>query len=208
VEDEGLEATLDGLLLAALRRAAVDRQTGALDDDRVHAVGEGVLEVAEELPVAQGGGAPADASAPRVLVVPAGGDADRAASELLVRLLAARGVIAESSGPGLTSADLADRIERDAVRVVVVGALPPFAAPRVRYLVRRIRERAPSALVLAAVWNPEMESSRAGAALEAAGADRTAFTLAGAARAVREMIDAGDGESPAQGVDTPLSTAS
>ena len=145
-ESGGLDAALDGLLLGALRRAAVDRQTGALDEERVHGVSEGVIEVADELvtPVPlprEGGDAPAsgDAARPRVLVVSAGSDADRAAGELLVRMLLARGVAAEAAAQGAAAADVADRAEREGFQAVAVGALPPFAAPRVRYFVRRLR---------------------------------------------------------------------
>ncbi len=184
--EASLEETYDDLLLAAVRRASVERHLEAIDDARMRDVGAGVLEAADSLvrPDRDSGGEASAAPAARVLCLPAGDEPDRVACELLARLLAERGIAAGVGSVTALSGEVAERVEQDGPDVACVASVPPFAGPRVRYLVKRIRARTPGCKLVAAVWNPAGDRTADGAALAAAGADRAAFTLAEAVEGV------------------------
>ncbi|HVG94027.1 MAG TPA: AI-2E family transporter [Planctomycetota bacterium] len=183
----GTEAAFEDVLLAALRLASVGRRLGVLEDARFHDLCVGLLETTDGL-------AKPDPAAPqatvvgRVLCLPAGDDADRVACELLARLLEARGLDVEVGSPTAMSGEVAERAEADPTRVVCVASIPPLAAPRVRYLVKRIRGRAPAAKILSAVWEPMGDRAALTRSLTAAGADRVAVTLPEAIEGIRRLL--------------------
>jgi predicted PurR-regulated permease PerM len=191
--ETAVEEAEDEVLFAALRRAEVDRLRGALDDDRLRCVCDGVVEAAEGVEdlaarATPSAPAPAAADAEPVLCLPAGDATDRAACEVVARRLGARGRRAEVGAPGTLSGEAAERVARERPALVLVSAVPPFASTRVRYLVKRIRSRAPDAAVLAAVWDPAADRARLEAAFLDAGADRSAFSLRDAMRAVDDLL--------------------
>jgi predicted PurR-regulated permease PerM len=187
LESAGTESTFDDVLLGALRLASVGRRLGVLEDARFRDLCVGLLEAADGLATSEPA-EPRPAVAGRVLCLPAGDDADRVACELLARLLAARGAEVEVGSPTAMSGEVADRVESDVPSVVCVAAIPPLAAPRVRYLVKRIRGRSPAAKILAAVWEPTGDRAALTGRLTSAGADQVAVTLREAIDGVRRLI--------------------
>ncbi len=183
----GIETTYDDVLLGALRLASVGRRLGVLADARFHDLCVGLLEATDGLAIPS---RPEDRPgvAGRVLCLPAGDDADRVACELLARLLAARGVDVEVGNPTAMSGEVAVRVESESARVVCVASIPPLAAPRVRYLVQRIRGRVPAARILAAIWDPACDRATLTARMTDAGADHVAFTLHDALEVVRRLL--------------------
>lgn len=183
----GLERTYDEVMLGALRLASVGRRLGVLEDARFRDLCVGLLEATDALEKkAPASAAPAFAG--RVLCLPAGDDADRVACDLLGRLLTARGVEVEVGNPTAMSGEAAERVEGEQDRVVCVASIPPLAAPRVRYLLKRVRGRAPRAKILAAVWEPSGAREVTVDDLTRAGADRVAFTLPSAVEGIRRLL--------------------
>ena len=187
VASVGTDAMFDDVLLAALRLASVGRRLGVLEDARFHDLCVGLLEATDGL--ARPDPAVAHvAVAGRVLCLPAGDDADRVACELLARLLAARGIEVEVGSPTSMSGELAEQVEKEPSRVVCIASIPPLAAPRVRYLVKRIRGRAPDAKIVAAVWEPKADQAVLTESLAGAGADHVAVTLPQAIEGIRRLL--------------------
>lgn len=193
--ESGVEEVLDGIVLAALRRAEADRLRGALDAERVRGVCDGAVEVAEgvERAAAASSGAPVPPARGNALVIPAGGATDAAACEVVAARLRAAGFTSEVGPEGATSGEVAERVAREGPAVAVVASLPPLASTRVRYLVRRLRARAPNVPVLAAVLDPAADREGVETALSNAGARRVAFSLAETARSAQALA----GERPA-----------
>jgi predicted PurR-regulated permease PerM len=184
---EGIEKTYDDVLLAALRLASIGRRLGVLEDARFHDLCVGLLEAADGLAKAHKAEEAPPALAGRVLLLPAGDEADRVACELLARLLSARGFDVEVGSPTAMSGEVAERVESENPRVVCVASIPPLAAPRVRYLLRRIRTRSAAARILAAVWDPAGDRPTLAADSTGAGADQMALTFREAIEAVRRL---------------------
>jgi hypothetical protein len=186
VAADGIEKTYDDVLLASLRLASVGRRLGALEDARFHDLCVGLLETTDGLARSHGGEVPR-ALPGRVLCLPAGDEADGAACELLGRLLTAKGFDVEVGSPTAMSGEVAERVESERPRVVCVASIPPLAAPRVRYLLKRIRARVPDAKILAAVWDPAADRAAMTADSTCAGADQVALTLREAIEGVRRL---------------------
>jgi hypothetical protein len=113
-----------------------------------------------------------------VLCLPAFAEADRVACEVLAVHLAAAGFQA-TIGPNATgTSDAIPSALRDGVSAICVVALPPFAALRVRYGIRRVRSQTPEARLLGIVLDPEADRPRVATSLRQAGATDTTFSLA------------------------------
>jgi hypothetical protein len=78
-------------------------------------------------------------------------------------------------------------VESEHPRVVCVASIPPLAAPRVRYLLKRIRARVPDAKILAAIWDPAADRAGMTADSTGAGADQVALTLREAIEGIRRL---------------------
>ena len=183
---DGIEKTYDDVLLAALRLASIGRRLGVLEDARFHDLCVGLLEAADGLAKSHGAEAPPPLAG-RVLLLPAGDEADGVACELLARLLSARGFDVEVGSPTAMSGEVAERVGSENPRVVCVASIPPLAAPRVRYLLRRIRTRSSAARILAAVWDPAGDRPSLAADSTGAGADQMALTFPEAIEAIRRL---------------------
>jgi hypothetical protein len=125
-----------------------------------------------------------------VLCLPAFSEADRVAGEVLARHLASIGVDAEVVSGATLVPDATERAVEGGVETACIVALPPFAALRARYALRRARIQGPDLRLVAIVLDPAADRDRVDAALRHAGADETAFSLVEALKAlVPPVID-------------------
>ncbi len=164
----------DAVLLGALRRAERDRREGQVDEERYLAICDGVREALEGLDEPR----PSVPARGAVLCLPAFAESDRVACEVLAHHLEASGITATIGPNATTTSEAVARAAAGGASAVCVVALPPFAALRVRYGIRRARSQAAGTRLIGVVLDPDADRSRILASLRQAGADEAAFTLA------------------------------
>jgi len=151
--------------LPALSMAEQDRQRGALDEEAEVQLEETMKLLLEEAgearpgsePISESVAAPASASAPRVLCLPARGSADALAATMLRQVLERDGAQVEVSSIAELSAETLDRLESQRVDIVFISAVPPSRFMHVRYLCKRITRRFPELPIVVGMWTPEAE---------------------------------------------------
>ena len=151
----------DEVVIPALRRAQVDSDDGALTPERRMIIKEGVRAILESLSedVADQGAAPAHAArlgiggTPEIICVAGRNELDEAAALLLVHLLRSeqsiRTVVAL---PALASNNNPRERLFEQATLVCLSLVSTTSPARARYLVRRLRRRAPQARVLIGFW--------------------------------------------------------
>jgi hypothetical protein len=151
----------DEVVIPALRRAQVDSDDGALTPERRMIIKEGVRAILESLSedVADQGAAPAHAArlgiggTPEIICVAGRNELDAAAALLLVHLLRSeqsiRTVVAL---PALASNNNPRERLFEQATLVCLSLVSTTSPARARYLVRRLRRRAPQARVLIGFW--------------------------------------------------------
>ena len=120
----------------------------------------------------------------RIASVAGRGPFDDVVSAMLVQLLAQRGVAARRISHASVSRETIAQLDLSAVQVIAVSHLEVGGAPaHLRYLIRRLRQRAPHSTLIAGLWaqgDPVLNDPHAQKAL---GGDRYVGSL-------REAIDA------------------
>ena len=196
-QDEALEVALahaaehspsaarEEILLPTLFRAKQDRSRDQLSERRERFVGESVLRVHDEL----GGARRARAEGRAVVcIVPANGEPDAVAAEILADELA----VEDSLGVrvlehSLLAAEVVEEIGKQPPAVACISAVPPSAVAQSRYLCKRLRERFPDMKIVVALWCVESIPPRAEQRLKDSGADVVTARLQEAAKTVREL---------------------
>jgi hypothetical protein len=119
-----------------------------------------------------------------VALVAGRGPFDDVVSAMLAQLLAQRGIVSRRIPDSFASRETIAQLDVSAVKVVTMTYLELAGAPaHLRYLIRRLRRRAPRAVLIAGLW-PQGEAVVADPQLqEALGCDRCVASL-------REAIDA------------------
>ena len=211
-EEHTLTETLDDVMLPALALAERDRHAGNLTDERVAFLRKAMREILVEAGE-QHEPLPSDsidlndpsaidtvAKGARVVLIPAGDDADEVVAMMLKQLLDRRGYeTTVLDDEELASEKLGQVFSRHA-DVVVVSALPPRAVAQARYLVKRLeqaqhargeRDSNTSAALIVGLWT--ITSDKARAAQRVGGGTgtnvRVVTTLAEAAEAVRQRAE-------------------
>jgi hypothetical protein len=109
---------------------------------------------------------------------------DEVVSAMLGQLLAARGVAARMLPCSLVSREHMAQLDLSGVTVLIVSSLAPGMAPaHVHYLVRRLRQRAPAATIIAGLWSLDGLALNDAASQKALGADQYVACL-------RDALDA------------------
>ena len=173
----------DALVLPALAQAEADRLDGRLDAEAQRVVtqsaGELLADTADEIRrVERAKGAPAAASTRpvlRVLGYGVGGPVDRVALAALAHVVDDLPIAVEAP-PHLLSGELAEWAVAHGHDVVCLADLPPSSSSRTRYLVRRLRERAPGLTVIVGRWTSSVSAEDL-PAITAAGAHHVAVSL-------------------------------
>jgi predicted PurR-regulated permease PerM len=173
-EDRPLAATLDAVLLPALRLAEQDRRRGALDRATQGGIAEGVIQIAEEL----ADDPPPETAGGTVLCIAARNELDRAAAGLLSSLLSGRGVAAEALPCDAASPRSLPSLARTGVRAVCLSYLDPSALVHARRLARRLRGHfGPDVPVLLGLWLADEDPSGMEDAQRIVASDGWASTL-------------------------------
>jgi predicted PurR-regulated permease PerM len=186
VADRPLVDYYDEVVLAGLKLAVEDRARGRVDDAHATAMARTMQAVIGDL---ADHAAPADGTAAAagatVACVAGNGPFDEVVTAALAQLLDARGLSTRTIGSGETARDAINRLDLAGVTVIAISYLELSGQPaRLRYLVRRLRSRAPGAHVVVGLW-PQGEAALSDEAIQRTlGADRYVGSLAAAVDAI------------------------
>jgi predicted PurR-regulated permease PerM len=190
--DRPLVDYYDSVVLPALRLAADDERRGTITRQRTADMIRSVLAVISDLDQ-PGAGQRAPSSTPErteghprgfVACVAGRGPFDDVVSAMLAQLLAQEGVVSRRVPYALASREGIAQLDLSVVQVTIVSYLQLAGAPaHLRYLIRRLRQRAPHAALIVGLWfhvDPVMTD---GQAQRTVGAD-------GYVASMREALDA------------------
>jgi predicted PurR-regulated permease PerM/methylmalonyl-CoA mutase cobalamin-binding subunit len=112
----------------------------------------------------------------RVVCIPAGDDADELVAIMIAQLLKRLGCDVRHLALA-SRATILDEVATEAPQVVLVSALPPFAAGQARSLCKRLRQRHPEWTIVLGLWRFEGGVVKAQERVGSCGADMVATTL-------------------------------
>jgi predicted PurR-regulated permease PerM len=189
--DRPLVDYYDSVVLPALKLAAADEARGTISRQRATEMTRSILAVISDL-AAHVDARPTETpdqkwiegTPERIASVAGRGPFDDVVSAMLVQLLAQRGVRARRIAHASVSRETIARMDLSAVTVITVSHLEVGGAPaHLRYLIRRLRQRAPHATLIAGLWAPGDPVLNDPQAQKALGGDRYVASL-------RDAIDA------------------
>jgi predicted PurR-regulated permease PerM len=196
--DRPLVDYYDTVLLQGLKLAAEDQARGTVDAERAQRMTNTMLAVIHDLRdhvadddpaigTAGGGEVPEGA----VACVAGRGPFDDSVSAMLLQLLAQNGIAAKSIRHDAVSREAIGRADFADARVVMLSYLELAGSPaHLRYLIRRVRQRAPGAVVIVGLWPEGEEALSSREIQQAIGADRYVSTLRAAVEAALEIVHA------------------
>jgi predicted PurR-regulated permease PerM len=162
LKESALAEYLDNIALPGLRLASQDELRGALEDDRMVAVRDSVVELAEDLAelepqpaetTVEGG--TAAAPAPEVVDILCIGlrtPLDDAAGQLFALLAREQGMAVRCVGPEALSLASLFTLDTHAVPVICLSMLEAPGMVHVRHALRRLRRKAPQATLVVGAW--------------------------------------------------------
>ena len=190
--DRSLVDYYDSVVLPGLKLAAADEARGTISRQRAAEITRSILAVIGDLDEHIDAKQAATLTPERlkgignglVALVAGRGPFDEVVSAMLAQLLSQRGVGSRRIPHSLASREMVAQLDLSAVKVVTMTYLELAGAPaHLRYLIRRLRQRAPRAVLIAGLW-PQGEAVVTDAPLQKAlGGDRYVASL-------REAIDA------------------
>lgn len=185
--DRSLTEYYDGVVLEGLKLAVEDEARGTIDKAGATKMTRSMLDVIEDL--APRAKAETPVAGPVAVACVAGhGPFDDAVSAMLVQLLGQRGSMAKIIPNGDVSRDRIATLDLTGIAVIAVSYLEVTGSPaQLRYLVRRLRERAPAARIVVGLW-PQGEAALSDAEIQRAlGADRYVGSLASAVDEIDQL---------------------
>ena len=175
--DRSLTAYYDGVVLEGLKLAVEDEARGTIDAAGAAAMTRSMLSVIGDLrPAAV---PPEPASGTDIVCIAGHGPFDEAVTAMLAQLLGERGLAARRVANAAASRDAIASLDLAGVTVVAISYLEVTGSPaKLRYLIRRLRERAPAVRIIVGLW-PQGEAALGDAAIQhALGADGYVGSLA------------------------------
>ena len=190
VEEHGLEALYESVLIPVLSLVERDRHSGALTDERTRFVFDNMRTLIEDVaePVGkdkdkttESAPIPPAADAPlgpvSVCIVPARDEADELVGAMLLRRLRARHVSAELLSTDVLKSEVLERVAELAPESVYISALPPAALLHASFFCKRLRPRFPDLKIVVALWHADGDTQKGRARLIASGASDVVLTL-------------------------------
>ena len=180
----------DDVVLAGLKLAVEDQARGTIDQAAEVRMTRSMLAVVEDLaPHAVASEGRDLAGEPATVACVAGhGPFDEAVTAMLVQLLGGAGTPARAIPNKAVSREGIASLDLTGIDVVAVSYLEVKGSPaQLRYLVRRVRERAPAARIVVGLW-PQGEAALSDAQIQRTlGADRYVGSLATAMEAISAL---------------------
>ncbi len=195
MKTEAPRLVYDTLMLPALNNAEFDRLKERLTPDEEAGVlsitRELLADTADQIRRAEGmGAAPANAAGGeplRVLGYPVNGASDELALEMLSRAVDDLPITLDVS-THLMASEIASWVRAHGISVLCLADLPPSAASRSRYLVRKIRAAAPDLRIMVGRWAPPSLADESADALTAAGASHVASTMEQSRSYLKDLV--------------------
>jgi hypothetical protein len=169
LKGKSLEELYDAVIVPALALAEEDCLAGRLDDEQHESVFHNarllVEDIAPRAPdiIAGENGSKhrlngkdeaaerVSSPTPRVLSLPARGEADEVVALMLAQLLNARGVSAKAVSSSSLASERLEEANGEKIEVVCVSTVAPNSALHARYLCKRLREQFPEMRIVAAM---------------------------------------------------------
>ena len=165
--DRSLTEYYDGVVLEGLKLAVEDEARGTIDRAGAAQMTKSMMSVIEDLQP-MSGPTPSDtmAKAQTVACVAGHGPFDDAVTAMLTQLLGQQGVHAKRIPNTAVSRDAVQTLNLTGIDVIAISYLEVTGSPaQLRYLVRRLRARAPNARIVVGLW-PQGEASLSDAAIQ------------------------------------------
>ena len=195
--DRSLVTYYDDVVLEGLKLAVEDQAKGTIDKPRATQMTRAMLSVVGDLddhvdPAANEDDNDAGTTAgeaPTIVCVSGRGPFDDAVSTMLAQLLQHRGYTARIVSNAAVSRQEIASLDLTGVDVVAISYLELSGSPAdLRYLIRRLRQRAPTAKIVVGLW-PEGEAALTDASIQqAVGADKYVGTLRTALANIHDMV--------------------
>ena len=159
--DRPLVDYYDSVVLPALRLAADDERRGTISRPRTAEMIRSILAVISDLDQHRDEKRESVSTHERIQGTPRGfvacvagrGPFDDVVSAMLAQLLAQQGVVSRRVPYALASREGIAQLDLSVVQVTIVSYLELAGAPaHLRYLIRRLRQRAPHAALIAGLW--------------------------------------------------------
>jgi len=190
--DRSLVDYYDSVVLPGLKLAAADEARGTISRQRAIEMTRSILAMISDLEEHVDAKHTGTSSQERIQGTATGpiacvagrGPFDEVVSAMLAQLLAQRGVTSRRIPHTSVSREVIAQLDLSAVKVITVSYLELEGAPaHLRYLIRRLRHRAPHAALIAGLWSQGEAMLNEPQAQQALGGDRYVASL-------REAIDA------------------
>lgn len=186
--DRSLTEYYDGVVLEGLKLAVEDEARGTIDRVGAAQMTKSMMSVIEDLQPTSGV-APSDtmAKTQTVACVAGHGPFDDAVTAMLTQLLGQQGVHAKRIPNTAVSRDAMQTLDLTGIDVIAISYLEVTGSPaQLRYLVRRLRARAPNTRIVVGLW-PQGEATLSDTGIQQAlGADRYVSSLAEAVTVIVE----------------------
>ena len=184
--DRSLVDYYDSVVLPGLKLAAADEASGTISRQRATEMTRSILAVISDLDehvdAKDTGGTDQErlpGTATGLIACVAGrGPFDHVVSAMLAQLLAQRGIAARRIPHAAVSRETIAQLDLSTFKVIAVSYLELGEAPaHLRYVLRRLRHRAPDATLIAGLWPQDEGVSNAPQAQKALGGDRYVASL-------------------------------
>lgn len=190
--DRDLPTYYDEVVLEALKLAALDEARGTIDGARIRQMTRTMMAVIDDLSshIDKGDIVPVAKDNAVIACIAGRGPFDDAVTTMLSQVLSRRGLAARVIRHQATSRDEIARLDLGGIKTIVVSYLELTGSPaHLRFLVRRLRQKAPQARIIVGLW-PEGEAALSDAAIQSTlGADAYVGSLRAAADAVVAQVE-------------------
>jgi predicted PurR-regulated permease PerM len=213
IKGNSLLAFYEQVGLPMLSIAEGDRASGALDADQRHRVASGAIAVVENLEgepeTAASDGAGANATPPSAdtrFVLCAGGRSglDDAAARMLAQVASRAGASVLPISAELLRSDRAGEVPWNKVEMTCLSYVDTTATAHSRYLVRRLRRRAPRMKVVVGFWNRARERTQPTELASEIRADAVCTTLGQALEQIIAHLHLPPAKAPEEKPDTEV----
>ena len=192
LKEKPLAGYYDEVVVGGLALAQTDINLGRLDhEDRVR-IKNTVLEVIDDLRSHSGSAAKGKkAAAPevtQVLCIAGRGSLDEAMSALLGHLLQRHTIGAHLVPHDSISPEKIDALDLTGIKIACISYLQAEAHGNARFLIRRLRRRAPDLKIILGFWSMTAEAAVHCGAIEETGADYLATTLTHARETIARVV--------------------
>jgi predicted PurR-regulated permease PerM len=186
LSDRSLSTYYDDVVLEGLKRAVEDQGRGTIDDAIAVRMTGSILAVINDLEPTAPQRVPS-IGRPTVVCIAGHGTFDHVVTAMLAQLLAQRGIATRLVPNAAVSRETILELDLVGIDVIAISYLELAGSPAsLRYLVRRVRDRAPQARIIVGLW-PQGEAALSDEAIQhTLGADRYVHSIAAAVEQIAD----------------------